>query len=158
MSRERADFSTAIVVDRSPSEVFEAVVNVRGWWSEGIVGPTGQLDDEFLFEVEGIHRTTQRLVEVVPDQRVVWLVTDACMTFLEDEREWVGTRVIFDISEKDGRTELAFTHEGLAPGVECFDACAPAWKQYVQNSLFSLITTGVGNPNLEGRTVEVSTL
>jgi len=157
MSMESGDFTSTIVVDQSPGEVFDAVVNVRGWWSTGIVGPTERLNDEFLFEVEGIHRSTQRLVEVVPDRRVVWLVTDACMTFLEDEREWVGSRVIFDICEKDGRTQLTFTHEGLAPEVECFDACAPAWTQYVQNSLFSLITTGVGNPNLEGRTIEVST-
>ena len=157
MSRETGDFATTIVVDQSPSEVFDAVVNVRGWWSAGIVGRTEQQDDEFLFEVEGIHRSTQLLTEVVPDRRVVWLVTDARMTFLEHEGEWVGTRVIFDISEKDGRTQLAFTHEGLAPGVECFDACAPAWTQYVRNSLFSLITTGVGRPNLEGRAIEVPT-
>jgi hypothetical protein len=28
-------FSTTILLDQTPKEVFDAVTNVRGWWSEG---------------------------------------------------------------------------------------------------------------------------
>ncbi len=148
------DFTTTLLVDQTPSEVFDAVTDVRGWWSEGIEGGTAQLDDEFIFQVEGVHYSKQKLIEVIPDSKVVWLITDSELTFLKDKSEWTGSRVIFEISQRGAKTQLVFTHEGLVPDVECYDACAPAWTQYVQNSLFSLITTSRGNPNLEGRLIE----
>jgi uncharacterized protein YndB with AHSA1/START domain len=150
----RTDFSTSIRVDQSPEQVFEAITNVRGWWSQGIQGSSEQLNDEFSYVVPGIHRSTQRLVEVVPNQKVVWLVTDSDMSFIEERDEWVGTKVIFEISREADQTKLTFTHQGLVPEVECYDACKPAWTQYVQHSLFGLITTGQGDPNLEGRRIE----
>ena len=54
---------------------------------------------------------------------------------------------IFDISQKDGKTQLTFTHIGLVPAYECYQICADAWGNYVGGSLKSLIETGKGNPN-----------
>lgn len=148
------NFTTKLLVDQSPHDVFNAVTNVRGWWSNNIIGESASLGDEFVFEVKGVHRSKQKLVEVVPNHRIVWLVTEANMSFLEDKAEWKGTRVVFDISVVGGKTLLVFTHEGLVPKIECYSACSPAWTQYVQHSLFSLITKGEGDPNLEGRQIE----
>jgi hypothetical protein len=153
MTDTNDSFTTSITVEQSAHTVFEAVTNVRGWWSENIIGDTTKQDDEFEFEVPGIHYSKQRLVEVIPDQRVVWLVTEANMTFIADHDEWKGTKVIFDITEQDGKTKLTFTHEGLVPAIACYAACMPAWTQYIQHSLKQLIETGIGDPNLEGRTI-----
>jgi hypothetical protein len=89
------------------------------------------------------------LIEVVPDRKVVWLVLDSYLSFPEDKTEWNGTRVVFDISQSNGKTEVRFTHQGLVPDYQCFDKCSNAWSFYINDSLRKLITTGKGEPNPE---------
>jgi hypothetical protein len=141
------DFTTTILVDQSPEEVFNAISNVRGWWSEEIEGGTEKLNDEFNYHYEDIHSCKMKLTEVVPGKKVVWLVLDNYFKFTKDKSEWIGTKIIFDISEKDNKTQLIFTHQGLVPEYECFDICKNAWTTYIQSSLRNLITTGKGQPN-----------
>ena len=138
------DYTTTISVDQSPKEVFNAINNVRGWWQGEIKGNTDKLNEEFTYRVEDIHFSKQKLVEVIPSKKVVWLVTDSKLNFIEDKTEWTGTKIIFEISEVKNKTQLRFTHVGLAPEIECYDACSNAWGALIQKSLFSLITTGKG--------------
>jgi hypothetical protein len=42
---------------------------------------------------------------------------------------------------------VCFTHVGLRPDHECYDACSGAWNLYAGDSLRSYITTGQGRPN-----------
>ncbi len=88
-----------------------------------------------------------KLIEVVPDKKVVWLVEENYFKFTKDKTEWIGTKVIFDISAQGGKTKVQFTHQGLVPEYECYDICYKAWTTYIQKSLYSLITTGKGQPN-----------
>jgi hypothetical protein len=147
-------YTTSFSVDQSPEDVFNAIVNVREWWGEGITGETKKEGDEFTYEVRGVHHSVQKLVEVIPNKKVVWLVTESNMTFINDPKEWIGTKIIFDIKQEGNKTKLIFTHEGLVPEVECYKFCMPAWNQYIDGSLFKLITNGKGTPNLEGKTIE----
>jgi hypothetical protein len=78
-------------------------------------------------------------------------VVDNHFDLIEDKTEWAGTTVTFEISEKDGRTEVCFTHQGLVPEYACFGACSAAWGFFVNDSLRSLITTGEGRPNRRDR-------
>lgn len=146
---DQHDFTTTFLVDQTPAEVFKAVTNVRGWWSVGIEGDTEKLNDEFIYQVEGVHYSKMKLVDVVPDERVVWLVKYNYLSFVKDKSEWTGTKVHFDISREGDKTQLRFTHQGLVPEYECYDVCTPAWTNYVQGSLLPLITTGQGHPNQE---------
>jgi hypothetical protein len=141
------DYSTTITVSKSPKEVFDAVNNVRGWWSERIKGETDKLGAEFEFEEPGFHWSVQKITEMVPNKRVVWRVTDSQIKFVKEKTEWKGTDVIFDISKKGEKTELQFTHRGLVPEIECFDACSGGWSHYVGGSLRDLITKGKGYPS-----------
>ncbi|WP_343632893.1 SRPBCC domain-containing protein [Fluviicola sp.] len=138
------DFTFTILTGQSPEYVFNAIRDVRSWWSglynESFSGETKELNDEFSFRAgDGAHYSRQKLVEVVPNKKVVWLITESELSFLEQKDEWVGTKVIFDISEKDGKTELVFTHQGLTPEIECYDSCAPAWSMYLEDKLTPLL-------------------
>lgn len=139
-----AGFTTTFFVDQTPHEVFTAINNVRGWWQGEVTGGTDKLNDEFDYRMEDIHYSRQKLVEVIPDKRVVWSVTDSQLSFIEDKDEWTNTRIIFDITEINNKTQVRFTHIGLLPAIECYDACSNAWEQLIQESLVSLITTGKG--------------
>jgi len=141
------NFTTAFVVTQSPGKVFRAITNPRGWWSEAIEGGTERQGDEFSYRYRDMHRCRIRLVEVVPDSRVVWQVLDNHFSFTQDETEWKGTKIVFEVSRRDGGTELRFTHQGLVPAYECFEVCSNAWGSYINGSLKSLITTGQGRPN-----------
>jgi uncharacterized protein YndB with AHSA1/START domain len=141
------DFVTTFTVDHSSDEVFDAITNVRGWWSGQIDGSTDKLGDEFTYRYEDVHYSKQRITELVPGKKVVWRVLDANVNFVADKSEWTGTEITFEIAQKGDRAEVRFTHVGLVPDYECYSACSSAWSFYINDSLRSLITTGAGQPN-----------
>lgn len=136
------NYTTAFAVDRAPEEVFDAINDVRGWWTGAIEGSTDELGAEFTYRYENMHLSKQKITEFVPGKKVVWHVTEAEINFVDDKSEWKGTDIVFDISEKDGKTEVRFTHVGLVPEIECYDSCSDAWGYYVKGSLREFITNG----------------
>ncbi len=148
------DFTTTFLVDQTPEAAFAAITNVRGWWSGEIEGETAKVGDVFTYRYKDIHRSTQRVSEVIPDRKVVWDVLDAYLQFTEDRTEWNGTKVIFEISRDGDRTAIRFTHQGLVPAFECYDKCSSAWSFYINDSLRGLIATGKGDPNQKEEAAE----
>jgi hypothetical protein len=143
----KQSYTTSFAVDQSPEEVLAAINDVRGWWSGEIDGRTDQLGAEFTYRYQDLHRSTQKITELVPGKKVVWHVVDAKIGFVKDKDEWTGTDIFFEVARKGGKTELRFTHVGLVPSIECYGKCAGAWGYYINESLRSMITTGKGDPN-----------
>ena len=141
------NYTTTFSVDQTPEEVFDAINNVRGWWSEEIEGSTDKLGAEFKFRYKNLHRSTQKITESVPGKKVVWHVLGSHINFVKDKTEWKGTDIVFEIAKKDDKTELRFTHFGLVPALECYGDCSDAWGSYINDSLRSLINTGKGQPD-----------
>lgn len=149
---KKQDYTVSITVNASAQETFDGINRVSKWWTENLEGSSTNLNDEFTVKFGDVHVSTQKLVVVIPGQKVVWLVTDSKLNFIKDKQEWTNTRISFDIAEKNGKTDIRFTHIGLVPDIECFDACSNAWGPYIQQSLCSLINTGKGQPTLrEGK-------
>lgn len=140
-------FTTTVLVDQTPEQVFNAVNNPRAWWSEEIQGSTDKLNAEFLYHYKDVHITKMKIVEFVPGKKVVWQVLDNHFNFIKDQTEWVNTKIIFEIEKKGDQTQLTFTHQGLVPTYECYNICNDAWGNYIRSSLKGLITTGKGKPN-----------
>lgn len=143
------NFITTLLVDQTPEEVFNAIKNVRGWWSENIEGNTEQLDDEFLYHYEDVHISKIKLTEVIPNEKIVWHIISNSFKFTKDRHEWTGDQIIFEINRNDNQTELKFTQIGLTPEYECYDICSNAWTHYIKDSLKNLITTGKGEPTIK---------
>ena len=143
------NYTTTFTVDQTPKDAFAAINNVRGWWTgdPGVEGSTEKLGDEFTYRYGDVHYSKQKITELIPGKKVVWLVLDANLNFTRDKSEWKGTKLIFDISTKGDKTEVRFTHQGLVPEFECFDSCSNAWGSYVNGSLKRLITRGKGQPS-----------
>jgi hypothetical protein len=133
------NYSTTYAVDRTPEEVFAAINNVRAWWIGEIEGRTDALNEEFTYRHEDVHYSKQKITEFIPAKKVVWTVIDAQLNFVDDKNEWTGTEIVFDIAKNGDKTTVRFTHQGLVPAFECFDACSNAWGFYINDSLWNLI-------------------
>jgi len=138
------DFTTTILVEQTPREVFNAINNVRGWWSNEIEGNTDKLNDVWNYHFGDNHRSKMKTIEMIPDKKVVWLVEDNYFKFTKDPTEWVGNKITFEISKQGDKTQLVFTQIGLVPTYECYNVCRDAWTGFIQKSLQSLITTSKG--------------
>ena len=136
------NYTTSFTVDQSPEAVFDAVNNVRAWWSGEFEGTTSKLGDVFSYRYKEFHYSKQEVIELVPASRVAWHVLEGTLSFVEDKTEWTGTTITFDVVRKAGRTQVVFTHVGLKPHVECYDTCSDAWTSLIQGSLKQLIQSG----------------
>ncbi len=141
-------YTASFTVDRTPAEVFNAINNVRGWWSGAIEGSTDKLGAEFTYRYRDMHRSKQKITELIPGKRVVWHIIDSELSFLKEKSEWNGTDVVFDISGEGGKTEVRFAHAGLVPEIECYGSCSNAWSMLIKGNLRKLIETGQSQPDV----------
>lgn len=134
---KKQSFSYRFTTPQSPEKVFERLQNIPQWWSglfnETIEGKSAKTNDEFTFSAgEGMHFSRQKLVELVPNRKIAWQVTDSKLTFLENTSEWNGTQLQFDLSSDGKITTVTFTHDGLVPQMECYGNCSSAWTGYLE--------------------------
>ena len=145
---KKQDYTAIITVDNSIQDSFKAITGVSKWWTDDLEGSSQKLNDEFIVQFGDIHKTGQKIIEFVPDEKVVWLVTESRLNFIKDKQEWKNTKISFELSRQGDKTQIHFTHIGLVPEVECFKDCSKGWDYYIKGSLFKLLTEGKGTPGL----------
>jgi len=138
---ESKNYTVTIEVPNSPQDIFNRIKEVSKWWSKDLEGSSTKLNDEFIIHHPGRHYSKQKLIEVIPDKKVVWLVTESKLNWLEkDKDEWTNTRMVFEISAKGNKTVLHFTHEGLVPEKKCYARCEKGWNMIIKDWLYNFIT------------------
>lgn len=136
-------YTITIEVAKTPQDVFACICEVPKWWTKDFDGGSKQLNDEFVIHHPGQHYSKQKVVEVVPGKKIVWLVTESTLHWLRnDKTEWTNTKMIFEITYKGGKTLLRFRHEGLIPAKECYARCRQGWNMVITSGLFDFITLG----------------
>ena len=76
-------YTATIEVAKSPEDIFNHIRDVSKWWSKDFEGRSTKLGDEFIISHGDLHYSKQKLVEVIPNKKVVWLVTDSKLNWLE---------------------------------------------------------------------------
>jgi hypothetical protein len=132
------NFSHSFTTSKSQEEVFNILIDPKKWWiglhNEIITGNSEKLNDEFTFTAgNGAHHSVQKLIEIIPNEKIVWEVIDSNLTFSKKTDEWTGTKIHFEIFKENDKTKVTFTHDGLTPQFECYDGCSSAWLQYLKN-------------------------
>jgi hypothetical protein len=136
-----SNFTTTILVEETPKKVFEAINNVRGWWTENFDGSSQKVNDIFTVHF-GETFITIKIEELIPGKKIVWYVTDCNKHWLKNKKEWKGTEIIWEISSKNETTQIDFTHRGLVPKLECYNVCENAWCGFLIDNIFNAIKNG----------------
>jgi hypothetical protein len=140
------NYHARITAKITAGEAFEQISRVSSWWSKNFEGSAQKLGDAFTVRFGEVWKRFA-VVDVVPEKRIEWEVTDCHMPWLADKTEWKNTYLIWELSAKKDSTQIDFTHVGLIPEVECYDDCKKGWNFYINESLFKLLTENQGLPN-----------
>ena len=120
--------------------IFDAITSQKGlskWWTKDCIAqPAIEFVNQFKFG--NLIENHMKVIDLQPDKRVEW----ECIKSVE---EWLGTRVIFEILEKDRLNFLNFLHIGYENEDDFFASCNFNWGRYLI-SLKNLCETGKGFP------------
>lgn len=141
-------FSFGHTFDADPRAVFDAIVDVRSWWSGEIDGDATRVGEQFRYRYRDLHDSTQRVDALEPGRIVRWTVTRAHLSFAERPAEWERTQIEFALLARGAQTELVFTHHGLRASCDCFDACSRGWTSLVQQNLAARVASGQAQPDV----------
>jgi uncharacterized protein YndB with AHSA1/START domain len=146
-SNSLESYSTELTVHARPEDVYRALtLEVDRWWTES-ANRAGQSGDILTVRFEEDTMWALEVLEAKPNRRLVWEVIEANhdLSLLSRKDEWLGTYIHWEIEDTSSKTRITFTHEGLAPPLQCFEVCTSGWD-YFLGSLKSFLETGEGHP------------
>ncbi len=140
------DYQTSMEVKLTPQEAADLISRVSDWWTKNTRGNTKNLNDIFTVSF-GETFSRFRIIELIPAKRIVWYVEDCNLHWMKDKKEWMDTKIVFEISASNDSAKIGMTHIGLNAGKECFEDCTGGWNHYIKESLYKLMTEDQGVPD-----------
>jgi uncharacterized protein YndB with AHSA1/START domain len=128
------------------SKVYAAlstIEGVAGWWTTETTGVSksgGHIDVRFLSPSgKEIGSMGMEVMALDPSKKVHW-------RFKSGPAEWVGTDVIFNLSQDGDFTIVLFGHKNWREADEFTSHCSMKWAMFML-SLKDLVETGKGKPS-----------
>ena len=132
-------YIVTILVSKSRNEVFNHLINdVSKFWPEELEGECNKMNDEFVFRSGDSHYSKNKVVELIPNKKVVWIVIESIRK--TDNFEWTGTKMIFELTTAGDNTMLTFTYDGFILENE-YDRLVQVCDMVIKDKLYSLISS-----------------
>ena len=129
-----------LIINSSPEKIYSAVTTKEGitnWWTEE-TEMGNKIGDINIFNFGDRYHNEMKILSLIPNKKIEW----ECIV---GDKEWVGTKLIFEIEEKDKSPVLKFTHGNWREETDFFASCNYQWGNYM-NSLKQYCETGKGKP------------
>ncbi|MEE9438028.1 MAG: SRPBCC domain-containing protein [Saprospiraceae bacterium] len=146
--KNKISYSKVLLVNAKPTLVFKAItVEIDKWWTV-YSNKTKKTGDKLSVKFGENTFKTMKLTKVILNQVIHWKVEQANIDIkgLSRKNEWVGTTIKWEIEKNKNGSKINFTHQGLIPEFECYNACEGGWD-YFLNSLADFLNKGKGTPH-----------
>lgn len=129
-----------LMINASIKEVYDAITledGLKGWWTNDAKAKLeiGSIN-HFKFGNEYFNK--MKILKLGEPNLILWECVDG-------DREWIGTKLSFELKDKEERTFLKFSHLNWNDESDFFGFCCHHWGRYL-DSLKSLCETGKGQP------------
>ncbi|AWW28758.1 SRPBCC domain-containing protein [Echinicola strongylocentroti] len=113
---------------KAPKEiVYQALISQEGlgkvWTPKLSVRPEVGAINEFDFD-EG-YITKMKVLELSENERVLWECVDS-------DEEWIGTKISFELIEKDGITDVVLKHYDWRELTDFYRFCNYHWAMFLK--------------------------
>lgn len=145
---DKDNFQYEITVNTSVDNVFKSITQeIPLWWTEMFEGVSDKKDAIFTVRFGASVFKTMQIEEIVPNESVSWLVIDTLIDIpeLNNKREWLNTRIVWNLIDQELSTKIHLTHIGLSTNIECYTICSTGWQQFC-DSLKSHLEKANGKP------------
>lgn len=144
------NYKKSISVNASKKAAFDALtVNIADWWTSE-AGKFEKVGDVAKFGFSGRNGYWCFKATKLYSDQIEWECVEALHIHegmpKEIEQEWLGTRTLWSIDEKDGQTRIKLEHQGLTPNLHCYEICEAGWDMFFVDSLKAYLDTGTGKP------------
>lgn len=127
------NYHLKLQINTSADKLYDALTNgIPNWWTTMFEGSANRTNNTFTVRFGDSIFKTMQIEELVINSKVVWYVKDSLINIpeLNNQTEWIGTTIIWELTPTNNFTELQLTHLGLHPKIECYHVCTSGWQQF----------------------------
>lgn len=147
------NYTATIEVSASPATSYDAVATKMGdWWTETVEGGLRRAGDtvKAIFPPDFGHWTFE--AKTMEHGKAIEMVCIDAHHHVEGEpeeidREWMGTRIVWEFEERGDKTLITLSHVGLTPQLKCWDICMDGWNFFFKQSLKDYLDGKTASPH-----------